>query len=727
MARLCGRPIIEYLFDGLLRAGIRSATVTLGYLPLVLEQAYPRGYGELELEFTRERLPLGTAGSVANALPSGDGPVLVLSGDALCDFDFAQILRAHKDSGACATIAAVEVGDPREYGLIRTDEKGFVTGFAEKPGWSQAVGGLANTGIYVLEREALEKIPSGRSFDFAKDLFPMLLKEDKPLYCHRARGYWCDVGDIPSFLRASRDILDGKVAVAPGPKQQIPRGLYTIKPPVFFGQSVSIGEGAVVGPYAVLEDGVELGHGARVRYSVLMPGAFVGEGSRVTGSLLCRGATVMRGAGLLEGSVLGENAVAGEESRIEAGVRVWPGKKIERGCTAREHIRFGGLRHGLFGESGMEADGRLSPRQCAAIGAAMAQVPQCARAALANDGSPRARALSYALCAGLQYGGASVWDFGESFPAQMNYCAAFGGRDLAVFVGKGSLIPYGEGGLPLPRYTERSIEAAWENGDEHPAAQEEIRDRADMGSLRAVYKKALEQLGRQSCMEGLELSVEGSNPLPRELLREVFDSLGCGRGESLVLRLNASGERLLAWTRESGSIPFEKLLALCCLDEFKAGRTIALPADAPLFLDSLAARHGCGLMRYLRSPSDKRDAAARRVAASCPWTRDGLFMAVKLAGLMARRQATLGQLLLELPQVHIRRSFAQGSPTRLAELDGKEGMSAQEAREGYLLIRGLAKLLIIPEKSGHRLRMLAEAESMEAAAELAADAERLLS
>ncbi|MDR3345262.1 MAG: NTP transferase domain-containing protein [Oscillospiraceae bacterium] len=750
MARLCGKPILEYLFDGLLRAGINSAALTLGYLPQVIEEAYRGGYGDMAPEFIREEEPLGTAGSVRNALGDSRESAFVLSGDALCNYDFAEILRSHKASGASVTIVALRVDDPREYGLLRTDSAGFVKGFIEKPGWSQAVGGLANTGIYVLEPDALERIPLGRQYDFAKDLFPLLLREGKAIHCHAAPGYWCDVGDISTLLHASRDMLDSEQMFLQDGQDGIfgtrPMGNYTIKPPVYFGENVHIDEGAVLGPYTVFEDGASVGAGAKVRRSILMPGAVIEANSRVTGSLLCHDALVRRGASLFEGSVLGAGAVAGEDSSVEPGVRIWPGQRVEVGYTVRENLQYGGARREIFGDFGLDAGGRLTPRFCAALGTAMASVPECRRAGIAHDGSPRAKSLARALSGGLQYGGASVWDFGESFPAQAEYCAAFSGRSFSVFVRGNTLLAAGEGALPLPRGVERAIEAALERAQEHPAQDDQIRDTADMSNIRAAYRQELRRQtgsvtgseltgknrsdvpeGAPLPLAGLSVGVEGTNPLPREILRETLQDLGCDIfGGRLTLRLNASGGRVGAWTRETGQQPFEKLLALCCLNEFRHGHSLALPSDAPLFLDTLARQNGCTLMRYLHSPSDGSDAAARKAAQSTPWTRDGLFLAVRLLAIMSNRGMSLAELLAELPTVHVRQSFAHGNPSRLAELSGKTDLEPLDAPEGFLLRKGLGRLLILPGKGGRRLRILAEAESMETAAELAAEAEAFL-
>ena len=76
MARIFGRPMIEYVFELLRCHGVDEAAVTLGYLPHVIEDAYRDGYKNLRLRFVREDEPLGTAGGVRNAALGFDEPFI---------------------------------------------------------------------------------------------------------------------------------------------------------------------------------------------------------------------------------------------------------------------------------------------------------------------------------------------------------------------------------------------------------------------------------------------------------------------------------------------------------------------------------------------------------------------------------------------------------------------------------------------------------------------------
>lgn len=151
MARLCGRPVMEYILDLLKTAGTTEAVVTMRYLPQVITDYFQDGeYKGIKLHFVEEDRPLGTAGSVKNAVPDEQEDILVISGDALCDFDLSAAFQFHKSTQAAATLVLAHVGDPREYGLVLTEPSGKIRGFVEKPGWAQAVTDAANTGIYIV-------------------------------------------------------------------------------------------------------------------------------------------------------------------------------------------------------------------------------------------------------------------------------------------------------------------------------------------------------------------------------------------------------------------------------------------------------------------------------------------------------------------------------------------------------------------------------------------------
>ena len=203
--------------------------------------------------------------------------------------------------------------------------------------------------------------------------------------------------------------------------------------------------------------------------------------------------------------------------------------------------------------------------------------------------------------------------------------------------------------------------------------------------------------------------------------------LGGHESDEIRLVIDGSGTRLSA-VCGGEKIEYEKLLALCCLNEMRNGRDIAVPYDAPAFLDLLAEENGRKAYRYLSTPADNSDSSARRLAAKQIFVRDGLFLAVKLLSVAKERDKSIARLLSELPEKYIvRKSVRIGfSPSNLAAVVGEGGAQTDNGFEGIKLVKSGGRLLVIPERSGERVRVLAEADSMEAADELCADIEEKL-
>lgn len=742
MARLCGRPVMEYILDLLEENGVQDAAVTMRYLPTVISEHFGDKYGGISLHFVAEDKPLGTAGSVRGAAlqtgyAGGGEDILVVSGDALTDFNLSAAVAFHKKRNAAVTLVVTKVEDPREYGLVRYDAAGKIVSFVEKPGWAQAVTDAANTGIYILSPSVLSDIPDDTAFDFAKDLFPLLLQKGMPLYAYEDKGYWCDIGSLSTYLCCQRDLLEGKLRTVSAPAQGIfyktgkPEGDYTLIPPVYIGEGVSIGAGAQIGPFAVLDDGCRVGNGAHIRGSVLLGCSYAGDRASLTGSLLCHSASVRRGASLFEGSAVGSGSVVGEFATINPGVKIWPDKQVENNRVLRDNLRDGGGPSvvfedaGLTGETGVE----LTPELCTRVGAAIGSLARGEKVAVGCGHDGAAAVLKTALVAGVLATGSVVWDFGPCIEPQFDYFVNFGRIHNGVYVSggpKGCIRLVCNGGLPATRATERNIEARLAAGDFVRAGWDSIHEATDMSGMRQLYRQEIISMAPLG-LSGLSVAVRGSDYEPTKLLTSLLATMGCVPEGELRLHLGAGGRKLSVYDPEAGYIWPEQTLALSCMIAFEKGQDVALPYDAPLAIEQFASQYGRKVKRYLNCPADGCDEEARRLASGQLWVRDGLMTAVRILDYMKTRQSSLKEAVARLP------SFAVATKTipcavnpgrvlrRLSEnaADGENGEGTRiRIQNGSLLVR--------PSKRGHSLILTAEAADTEVAAELCGELEKKL-
>src|SRR5262245_23971897 len=148
MVPIVGKPCMEHIVELLRRHDFTDVVVTLAFMPQVIRSYF--GDGEtlgMDISYSVEESPLATAGSVRQAVGDGDYPVLVISGDALCDIDLTSLIAFHRDRQAAVTIALKSVENPLEFGIVVTDDDGRIERFLEKPSWGQVFSDTINTGI----------------------------------------------------------------------------------------------------------------------------------------------------------------------------------------------------------------------------------------------------------------------------------------------------------------------------------------------------------------------------------------------------------------------------------------------------------------------------------------------------------------------------------------------------------------------------------------------------
>ena len=142
------RPIMEHVLTLLKRHGLTETVVTVQFLASLVKNYF--GDGEelgMELTYANEEKPLGTAGSVKNAEEAlKDDSFLVISGDALTDFDLTELIDFHKEKGGLVTVCLTRVPNPLEFGITIVDDEGKVERFLEKPTWGQVFSDTVNTG-----------------------------------------------------------------------------------------------------------------------------------------------------------------------------------------------------------------------------------------------------------------------------------------------------------------------------------------------------------------------------------------------------------------------------------------------------------------------------------------------------------------------------------------------------------------------------------------------------
>lgn len=309
------RPFLEYQFRILRRYGIKEVILCTSYRADVFRRALGGGTSSgLKISYVHETRPLNTGGALKNAERLLKGTALVLNGDVLNALDVAAFRKFHAARKAEISIALTRVKDPTQYGLVITDEKGYVRRFLEKPSWDEVETNTVSAGGYLFEPSVLKHIPEGKAYSLERGLFPERLLDGGAIAGWVTPGYWIDIGTVGKYLQVHLDILNGRTPFKPGSSARLLAGTD--------GAVVTAGRGTSVARFARFTGAVSLGarvtvgKGAMLSDCVVLDGASIGDGARLDRCVVGPSSTVGVHASLGAGAALAAGSKLGDYSQL---------------------------------------------------------------------------------------------------------------------------------------------------------------------------------------------------------------------------------------------------------------------------------------------------------------------------------------------------------------------------------------------------------------------------
>lgn len=367
-----GKPVFARQLESL--AGLVDGIVAVvGYRSDMIRGAFGSEFMGLPISYVEQTEQRGTGHAVLQCAGLLDEPFLVMNGDDLYDAsDLARL--ASRENAALA----MEVPDPRLYGIYQTDEADRVLRLVEKP--KEVFSNLANIGVYSLTPEVFgvlrDTAPSERG-EIELTSAVQTLAERGAFHVVRTRGYWLPIGYPWHLLDAARWFLDrclesivegeasdratvtGPVYIGPG---TVVRPGAVIDGPAWIGRDCRIGPNCWIRPYSILCDGAVVGQGSEIKASILMEGAAAPHKNYVGDSILgahcnlgCGTVTAnlrhdlgnvrsMVGGKLVDtgrqklGAIVGDNAHTGVNTSILPGRKLWPGTTTRPGAVVDRDI-----------------------------------------------------------------------------------------------------------------------------------------------------------------------------------------------------------------------------------------------------------------------------------------------------------------------------------------------------------------------------------------------------
>jgi mannose-1-phosphate guanylyltransferase / phosphomannomutase len=683
MVPLVNKPMMQHIVALLKKHGITDIIASLFYTPDAIANHFGDGSAlGVQMRYFRADADYGTAGSVRLATDGLDERILIISGDVLTDFDLTAAIRYHEDQGARATLVLTRAKNPLQFGVVITQNDGRISRFLEKPTWGEVFSDTINTGIYILEPDAIGLIPHREEFDFSKDLFPVLLRQDAGLFGYVSEGYWRDIGNLNEYQEAHIDALsqavnidiDGKRigSVYVGEGTHLPENLQT-SGTVVIGRNCTIAEGVRLSS-SVIGDNCVIGPGAALINSVIWNDVVIGHSVELSSDVIGARCSVGEKAVIAENVFISDACWIGRGAHLSSNIKLWPEKVVEEGAVLTRSLVWEDkwLRE-LFADSRVTglSNVEMNPEFGAKLGAAYgAFIGSGKTVVTSRDADNVSRMINRALICGLISAGVNTFDLRATSIPLLRHELSSGKEAGGIHVRRSpydksltDIIFFDASGKDLPTKKTKAVERLFFGEDFARAARDKVGSISFPERTTEAYKEKflssldLEAIGKRHFKIAIDYSNGVASTIfpiilgsfdcqvvalnahldPRKLTRDKYEvdysikqlahivtslkyDLGC--------LVDAGGERLQVVNERGQSVDSDRLLSIVTeafLQTHPGVEAIAVPITSSGEIDLIAARHGTKAIKTRNSHLAMMEAAANKAVRFIGGTKGGFI------------------------------------------------------------------------------------------------------
>ncbi len=753
LVRILSKPVIALTLEKAESINADTITVTSMFMPDTLESKV-RELGYDNVEFVKESVPLGTAGAVKNAYDGESREIVVLSADGVFDFDLVAALEFHRNKKALVTLVTTNCDEPCEYGVVVSDEDGRITQFCEKPSWGYVKSSQINTGVYILDKNVLSYIPDSQSFDFSKQLFPHLLRQNVPLFAYNTPkcSYWCDIGSLDELFACNALAMENKIGgiVNDGYSQRELSQLgIDAESPVYVHKSVKFGKNIKLGKYTSLSENVTINDGCTISEAIINQNCTIGKGSGIYGCMIGKNTFIGENCIIPEGCVLGGENRLSDGVMLRKNTRLKTGRNITEGNNMAATSRF---KNAMFCDRGVFCgSGDISPEYFSKLGYALAKVlcsygkdEGTVNVGVMVDGKQYSSVVGELVRAGLRAAGAGVYELGTGDEALATFAAMTLVQNSVAYVYTASdntiIKLINEDGLPVSRETEQRLEKIFREDKEFEKPSH-IPPAHNFSSVESLYFASLmnsvRDINVKNGLSGFECGVivrDGSESLSQNILKRSLEQYGAkvhkNEGNYLCIYLSPDGTNLYVRQGKIDADLYHVGAVLLHNHSVHEGSVLSLPEGSPDAYYRIAQNKNLPVSKISESSTDPygRFVPSEQRLSSL-WLRDGTFAALRLCFVLKSRECTLFDLLSEIPEFSVFTDELVGVSNRaeametLSKLDKSDKTSR---RDGIRLVLADGTVTVIPGRVAG-FKIISEAASFEAARELCHKIEDVMS
>lgn len=287
MLEVAGVPFTEHQIRKAAKAGISEIVLATSYKAELFEPYF--GDGEkfgIKIKYAVETTALGTGGGIKNAAELLDAcdQVVVFNGDVLSGHDLSNQINFHQRNNADVTLYLTEVLDARAYGCVEIDKNNRVKSFLEK--MDNPISNLINAGCYIFNPAIINTIPKGQVVSVERETFPNLIATNAKIFGFIDNSYWLDIGTPAALVKASADLVIGKIESAATPEH---------KGEVLISNTAQISATALIKNGSVLGSEVVVGSRSEVSGSIIGKGAKISDDCKIIDSIIAPNTQISAG------------------------------------------------------------------------------------------------------------------------------------------------------------------------------------------------------------------------------------------------------------------------------------------------------------------------------------------------------------------------------------------------------------------------------------------------
>lgn len=657
MVPMMNKPMMHHIVTLLKNHGITDLISTLFYSPEAVTTYF--GDGEqfgVKMAYVKADADYGTAGSVRNATKGMNERIMVISGDVLTDFNLTDAIKFHESRKSAATIVLTHAKNPLQFGVVITRDDGRITRFLEKPSWGEVFSDTINTGIYIFEPEVLELIPYREGdFDFSKDLFPLLLKQNAGLFGYIADGYWRDIGNLNEYQEAHLDALNGTAKVeiegskhgtlyvGEGTSYQADR--IEIRGTVVIGKNCTLGDNVKLAN-TVIGDNCVIGPGTTLTNSVLWNDIVVGHSAELSSDVVGSKCSIGEKSVIAENVFIADACWIGRKAQLSANIKLWPEKVVEEGAILTRSLVWEDkwLRE-LFTDSRVTglSNIEMNPEFGAKLGAAFgAYVGEGKTVVSCRDSDNVSRMMNRSLICGLISAGVNTFDLRATSIPLLRHELSSGKEAGGIHVRRSpfdknltDIIFFDTNGTDLPTKKTKSVERLFFGEDFARAQREKVGNISFPERTTEVYReKFLTSLDVEAISaRKFKIVIDYSNGVastifpvilgsfdcqvvainahldPKKLTRDKYEfDYSVQQLSHIVTSLkydigcliDAGGEKLFLVNERGEAIDSDRLLTIVAdmfMRTHKDAKTIAVPITSSGELDLIAGARGVKVLK----------------------------------------------------------------------------------------------------------------------------------